>query len=286
MFGCIHIPDFSVQAALCGESTKQSLDLIDGPESLLKVIACNASARSAGVKVGMTKLQAEACCIEVRKRVQEQEDSAQAILLDCAYAFSPRIEATGPGTIILDLNGTERLFGDCKTIADRIHSQVTERGFNSNVSIAVNSDAAHCAAKGFAGITIIPPGQEAQRLDRLPIEVLELEPDVMDVLDAWGIHDLKSLAGLPTIPLTESLGQCGLQLQVLARGAASRELISADLHHYLKNAPRSPRMRSAMGSRSNRLTLHVHNWTALLKVRQISLCCALDCIMCEAYDKR
>src|ERR1051326_4770697 len=229
MFGCIHIPDFPIQAALSSESKKQALALLDGPESLLKVIACNASARSAGARVGMTKLQAEACRIEVRKRVQEQEDSAQAALLDCAYAFSPRIEATGPGTIILDLTGTEQLLGDCDAIVGRIRSQVAECGFESNISIATNPDAAHCAAKGFAGITIIPEGQEAERLGQLPIEVLELEQDVLDVLDAWGIHDFKSLAALPTIPLTERLEQYGLRLQTLARGAASRELIPADL---------------------------------------------------------
>jgi protein ImuB len=228
MFGCIYIPDFAVQAALCGESKKLPLALIDGPESLLRVVACNAVARAAGVIVGMTKLQAEACRIEVRQRAQEEEDSAHAILLDCAYRFSPRVEATSPGTIIIDLVGTERLLGDAKTIAERIRSHLAECGFESNVSIAANADAAGCAAKGFAGITITPAGQEAQRLGRLPIEILELEPDIQDVLDAWGIHDFNSLAVLPSIPLSERLGQYGLRLQLLAKGAVERELVLAE----------------------------------------------------------
>jgi protein ImuB len=229
MFCCIHLPDFEAQAALCGESKNQALALIDGPESLLKVVACNAPARNAGVSVGMTKLQAEACRVIVRNRVQEQEDTAQATLIECGYAFSPRVEATRPGTIIIDLSGTERLLGDCKIIAGRIQSHVADCGFESNVSIAANPDAALCAARGFAGITIIPAGLEQQRLGCLPIEVLKLDADVLDVLDAWGIHDFKSLTALPPVPLSERLGQHGLHLQRLASGAVMRELVLSEL---------------------------------------------------------
>jgi protein ImuB len=162
------------------------------------------------------------CCIHV------PAFAVQASLIDCGYRFSPRVEATALGTIIIDLSGTERLLGDCRTIAQRIRTHVADCGLESNVSIASNPDAAHYAAKGFAGITIIPAGQEAQRLGPLPVEVLEMESDIQEVLDSWGITDFKSLAALPTIPLTERLGQRGLHLQRLAQGAFIRELVPAD----------------------------------------------------------
>jgi protein ImuB len=63
----------------------------------------------------------------------------------------------------------------------------------------------------------------------LSIEVLEPEAETLDVLRAWGIRDLKSLAALPSIPLTERLGQYGLHLQRLAQGAVLRELVPAEL---------------------------------------------------------
>src|SRR6185369_5841609 len=198
-------------------------------DSLLKVVACNVPARSVGVFIGMTKPQAEICGVTLIKRVQEHEDAAQAELIDAAYNFSPRIEATNPGTIILDLSGSERLLGTGKTIAQLILSEVTKRGFESSVAIAGNPDTAHYAARGFKGITIIGPGHEAQGLSKLPVEVLGVEPDVLDVLHAWGIRDFKSLAALPSIDLTERLGQYGLHLQRLARGAVMRELVPAAL---------------------------------------------------------
>jgi protein ImuB len=229
MFGCIHVPDFAVQAALLRDPRAIPVALLDGPESLLKVIACNASARSAGVFIGMTKPQAEICGVTLLKRVQEHEDAAQAELLDGAYNFSPRIEVTSPGTIILDLTGSERLLGTGKTIAQLILGEVTKRGFESSVAIAGNPDTAHYAARGFKGITIIGPGDEAQGSSKLPVEVLGSAPDVLDVLHAWGIRDFKSLAALPSIDLTERLGQYGLHLQRLACGAVMRELMPAAL---------------------------------------------------------
>jgi hypothetical protein len=85
--------------------------VFDGPDSLLKIVACNQAARSAGVHIGMTKVQAEACGVTLIKRIQEREDTAEAELLDCAYHFSPDVEVTSPGTIIFDMAGSERLLG-------------------------------------------------------------------------------------------------------------------------------------------------------------------------------
>jgi protein ImuB len=225
MFGCVYVPDFAVQAALLRESKSLPLALFDGPDSLLKVVACNAAARAAGVSIGMSKLQAEVCGVTLRRRVQEHEDVAQAALIDCGYNFSPHIEVTNPGTVIIDLIGSERLMGTGKTIAQLILGEVTKHGFESNVSIAANPDTAHYAARGFKGITIIEPSHEAQRLGALPVEVLGLEPDIQDVLHAWGIRTIKALAALPSIELTERLGQYGLHLQRLARGTVMRELV-------------------------------------------------------------
>src|ERR1700733_7376604 len=189
MFGCIHVPDFPVQAALLDESQQQALALVDGPESLLKVIAANKAARAAGVRIGITKLQAEAFGVELRKRISAEEESAHARLIDAAFNFSPHIEATAPGTIIFDLSGSQRLMGDDNAIAQSIFTQVNDLGFDANVCIAGNPDAAYCGAKGFKGITLIDEGDEAWHLSMLPISVLEPEPEVLDVLNTWGIRN-------------------------------------------------------------------------------------------------
>ena len=136
LFASIHVPDFPVQAALRSEAgdaqdenlsrksllprlsyLKDQVAVLDGPANQMKVIACNEPARRAGIEVGMTKLQAEALpSVTLRKRVLDHEYVAQAALLECAGEFSPRLESTCPGMVIVDLTGTERLSGTRKKI--------------------------------------------------------------------------------------------------------------------------------------------------------------------------
>jgi protein ImuB len=88
------------------------------------------------------------------------------------------------------------------------------------------------AACGFPGLTLIPEGREAERLGDLPVDVLleNFSSDVeegarwVETFDRWGIRKLRALAALPELPVSERLGQQGLRLQKLARGAASRNL--------------------------------------------------------------
>ncbi len=83
-------------------------------------------------------------------------------------------------------------------------------------------------------MTLIPEGREAERLGDLPVDVLlesfsssfpaEEAARWIETFDRWGIRKLRALAALPEVPVSERLGQQGIRLQKLARGAASRNL--------------------------------------------------------------
>ena len=62
-FACIFVPDFPVQALLRVEPglRSQAVAVLEGKAPLEKVFAVNEPARRAGVEMGMTKLQVEAC---------------------------------------------------------------------------------------------------------------------------------------------------------------------------------------------------------------------------------
>ena len=51
---------------------------------------------------------------------------------------------------------------------------------------------------------------------------------LFQTLDRWGVRNLRELAALPAIALSERLGQKALRLQQLARGAASRTLVPVE----------------------------------------------------------
>ena len=238
MFACIYVPNFCVAAALRAEPELQPrpVAIFEGKAPLEKIITVNECANGLGIEPGMTKAQAELCPgLVLRGRSELHESAAHAALLDCAQAFSPRVEDCACDTALVDLSGTESLFGPLPEIARSLHHTARALGLEANIAIASNPDAALLAARGFSGITIIPAGKEGERLGSLPVVVLfaeRLEGEagqeaecLLATLDRWGIRNLHALAALPDIALSERLGQTGLHLQELARGAATRTLV-------------------------------------------------------------
>src|SRR5580704_649753 len=104
MFAAIFIPDFPVQALLRAQPELRSrpLAVLAGRPPLEKVMALNESARQVGVETGATKSQLEAWeNLVLRSRSQPLESAAHGALLNCAQSFSPEIEDTAPGTVLL-----------------------------------------------------------------------------------------------------------------------------------------------------------------------------------------
>lgn len=241
MFACIYVPNFSVAAVLRAEPELQAcpVAIFEGKPPLEQIIAVNEHARERGISPGMTKAQAELCpALALRPRSPLQESSAHAALLDCAQSFSPVVEDTSQDTLLLDLAGLESLFGSFTKISHAIFDRAASLGLLASVATACNPDAALLAARGFSSVTVIPAGKEAERLGQLSPGVLfddHLESDakeeaarMLETLDRWGIRNLRALAALPEIALSERLGQKGLHLQKLARGAALRTLVPVE----------------------------------------------------------
>ena len=189
-FACIYIPNFEAHAALRGEP---------------------------GLRPQQTAVSA--------RRSPAEEESAHAALIDLGFSFSPRLEDVTADTIILDLAGLEHLLGSPSEVAGRMAQRASELGLKTHVAIASNPEASLYAARGFAGISVIGPGEERERLACLPLEVLQPSPEILETLHCWGVRDFKALALLPTAQLSERLGQEGVRLQTLARGAGLRPLV-------------------------------------------------------------
>jgi protein ImuB len=235
IFACIHIPDFMVQSVVRAEPALRdcAIALIGGTPPLWNVVAANTAAFQAGIQLGMTKSQAaEFCAVQIRHRSESQERAAHAALLDVGWSISPRVEDTAPDTIVLDLDGLGALFGSEENIARELARRVSGIGVIPRIAAASNIEVAIHAARGFPGITVIPAGEEFQRLSSLPVHVLSTGPDILETLKRWGVDTVQALAALPAQQLSERLGQEGVRLHKLAQGACLRSLILAfpDVH--------------------------------------------------------
>jgi protein ImuB len=141
-----------------------------------------------------------------------------------AFDFSPLVERTAPDTVTCDVAGLDRLFGAAQELAAAMARRATEIGAQAAIALAANPDAAICAARGFSGVSIVPQGDEAKFLGRLPVALLRPSAELQETFDRWGIRRFQDLAALPPLGIAERLGAEGLQLRELARGEAGRKL--------------------------------------------------------------
>lgn len=230
-FASIYVSNFWVQAVVRAEPALRgcAIALVDGTPPLWHVVATNEAALQAGIQLGMAKAQAEQFSgVEIRRRSCGQEKAAHTALLDLVWSVSPRVEDTAPDTITLDLAGLHSLFGSEEAIARQLMERAAGFGFGVNVATAANPDAAIHAARGFPGITVIPRGEEAQRIGCLSVGVLFPSPEMLETLERWGIRTCADLAALPVLALSERLGQEGVRLHEFARGARERSLVLAE----------------------------------------------------------
>ncbi len=188
-----------------------------------------------GAAIGMTRLEAEALASQNRElrllpRSLEGEAVARTVMLECASNFSPRIEEAGNdassepsrGTtcaFVLDISGTELLFGPPRALAERLRNALKAAGFRVSIAVGANFHAARILAAASRGITVIQAGEEAQALANLPVAFLEIPEDHAETLAIWGIRTLGELAALPEVDLIARLGQSASTWRDLALGA-------------------------------------------------------------------
>jgi protein ImuB len=143
------------------------------------------------------------------------------LLLECATHFSPLIEETSADTAVFDIRGLQLIFGTPEQISFEIQRRV---GVAANLALASNPDAAVHAARGIRGTTILPAGREAAILAPLPPYLLGGSAEFARTLDLWGIRTFGEFAALPPLGVAARLGEEGIHMQQLARGAGHRQL--------------------------------------------------------------
>ncbi len=230
-FASIYVPDFSIQAVVRAEPglRERAIALIDGNPPLEKVVAINQAAARIGLDLGMTKSQAaQFHSLEIRRLSAIEEQSTHAALLDLGWSVSPRVEDTAADSIVVDLTGLAGLFGSEEAIAHRLAKRASDLGLMVQVAVSCNLEVALHAARGFPGVTVIPPGEESQRLGALPVQVFSPPAEMIETLERWGVRTCEALTKLPILQLSERLGQPGVQLHKRARGASVRSMILAE----------------------------------------------------------
>ncbi len=249
MYACAWAAEFPAQALLRLHTDWQTepVVVLDGRAPEEWVCSLNRLAERRGAVAGMTRLEAESMHgLRLLKRSVESEAAARAVFLECAAKFSPRIEEarsddtnankrsagasrqTGGGTtcaFVLDIAGTERLFGPPQQLAERLRDELAAAGFRASVAVSANYDTARVRAASIHGIAVIPEGAEADMLAKLPIAALDLDEEYTTTFALWGIPTLGELAVLPEAELVARAGPQAQRWRALARGEAAHAFV-------------------------------------------------------------
>ncbi len=151
-------------------------------------------------------------------------------LVSVARDFSPRIEVHAPDLITLDVAGLGHLVGPPQAIGRELRRTAADRQIALHVAVSASRMTALLLSQARAGLTVVPPGDEASALSPLPLRWLQRAPGgeaadaLMATMRRWGAKTLGDLAKLPPVPLSERLGQAGLVWQRIARGDDIRPL--------------------------------------------------------------
>jgi len=246
MFAVIQLPQFALQAVLRTEpeAWARPVALVDPGLTTPRVIELTAVAAAAGIVRGLTPTQALARCREVvvRHRSLAQESAATEAMLQCAHAFSPRLETTAPGTLTLDLNGLavlrEAAVGGgsdtrSRDWAVRLRDTVSRLGVTPRIGLGATPTLARhaarwCGAAGSgvdessAGVAVVLAA--AAFVAGLPVAALEPSSDAAVILEKWGLRNVGELLALGTEALVDRLGLEGLALCAAASIAGVRPL--------------------------------------------------------------
>lgn len=240
LYACVHAAGFPVQALLRLRSDLevQPVAVLDGQPPLQSVCSLNRQAQLKGASLHMSKLEAESVAgLCLLARSPETEQAARTALFECAANFSPRIEQVHSGTscaYVLDIAGTDRLFGPPAVLAERLRTSLASAGFRVSIAIGANFHTVRLKAAATRGISVIPRGDEAAALSRLPLSVLNLAPELADTFLLWGIQTLGELAALPDADLVSRLGAQAASLRALAGGSATHPFSPSEPHFALK----------------------------------------------------
>ncbi|HTZ53829.1 MAG TPA: hypothetical protein VMB20_02110 [Candidatus Acidoferrum sp.] len=135
-------------------------------------------------------------------------------LLDALDAVTPLIEDARVGTAFLDMHGAD---GDFSAWSRKIAALLVPLGLRPCIGAGANRFCALGAAWSGDG-AVIAPGEEAAALGPMPLDLLELEPDIIQRLQLLGITTLGALAALPYGPFVRRFGPDAARWHDAARG--------------------------------------------------------------------
>jgi protein ImuB len=207
----IVLPALPLQLAERAIEHAAPLAIVDGPAQRLLVIHCNEAARAAGIAPGIKLAAAQALARDLLavERNAERERDALAELALWAYQYSAQV-AVQPAGLLLEIGGSERLFGGRARLARALGAGLAELGYRGVLAYTVTPRAAWVLAlareRGLAARHVAETAQLAPTLAPLPLALLQWDETTTSTLHALGLATIGDLLQLPRDAFAKRFG--------------------------------------------------------------------------------
>ena len=153
--------------------------------------------------------------------------------------YTDLVEPFGIDESWLDVTGSQKLFGDGKTIADALRARIRrETGLTVSVGVSFNKTIAKLGSdlKKPDAVTVIDRAHFREIVWPLPVEsLLYVGKSAMQVFRDLRIHTVGALAQSSPELLKNKLGKLGIELHAYANGEDNEPVKSAYAKHEVKS---------------------------------------------------
>ncbi|QOC23842.1 DNA polymerase Y family protein [Wenzhouxiangella sp. AB-CW3] len=171
-----------------------------------RIVQASRAALAAGVRPGQTLTDALALApaLHSRPRNPALENRMLEVLAMLAYGFSHQVALVDDQTVILEIAGSQRLYGGTERLLENLSGKAREQGLPIQAGSAPNPTAARLLAR--TGQHCSDSHGLEQILRPLPLERLALPVDQARALAGCGLRRIGELARLPAAERARRFG--------------------------------------------------------------------------------
>lgn len=181
------------------------------------VLAADAAAHAAGLRVGMPATKAQVLIPGLV--IQDADPVADAEALDrlavwLLQRYAPIVAADPPDGVVIDTTGADHLHGGEAAMLAGLVERLAGSGLSARIAVADTWGAAHALARFAARPALVAaPGSSGSAIAPLPLAALRLPADMVAGLRVLGFESIADLLAQPRAPLALRFGpQLGRRL--------------------------------------------------------------------------
>lgn len=208
LWACFFFPDFSLQLVERGSALAGPV-VIRSDGNRPEVLSCNPAARTCGIAPGMTLSAAIALVPDLVERPHDPAGEMKALEGAASWAaqFTSQISLAPPAALLLEIEGSLRLFGGLRALLLHLDREMAELGYTATLAVAPVPAAAQLLARAGIRSAVTDIAALPEALAGFPLALLDPPQETLQALALMGVHTLGECLALPRDGFARRFGQ-------------------------------------------------------------------------------